>query len=406
MEKDQDPRRIAWIVLFTAFLVFCFIVTAVPLGVRYHVLHAEEKPEALVESLTGTVIVEPPVGRGVVPLKNGEDMQVPEGSVIRVDETSEAVIVLFEQSSVRLFPGTAVRLERMRSPRYEAGKSANGIHMGLLGGHIHVGTTLSTDPPLDFRVTTLHADVLLGEDGSYALEATNQRTAITVYTRGHARVGAADDDMDGVELMPRQRTEVAFGQPPNPPVDAARNLVVNGDFSEGLERGWHAFNDQGTDGGSVDGTFSLIVDEGRRAVEFSRTGGHGNHCKTVLEQTINRTIPEPVSSLVVRANVKVRYQSLSGGGYLSSEYPLMIRLTYRDVYDSETEWVRGFYYQNVDENPTTFGVQVPHDRWYLFQSENLLETLPIRPYRIVRVQVYAAGWDYESLVSDINLIVE
>ncbi|MFO7918264.1 MAG: hypothetical protein R6V13_09305 [Anaerolineae bacterium] len=403
---DENPRRVAWIVLLTAFFVFCLIVTTVPLGVRYHVLHAEEKREASVESLAGTVIVEPPVGRGFVPLESGEDMQVAEGSVVRVDETSEAMITFFDQSFVRLFPGTTVRLELMRSPRYEAGRSPNGIHVGLSGGQIHVGTALSSEAPLDFGVATLHAEASLVADGSYALEATNRRSGITVYARGRARVSGAEDNGDSVELMPRQRTEVAFGQSPNPPVDAARNLVVNGDFSEGLEKGWHAFNDQGTDGGDVDGTFSLVVDEGRRAVELSRTGGHGNHCETVLEQTIDRTIAEPVSSLVVRANVKVRYQSLSGGGYLSSEYPLMIRLTYRDVYDSEAEWVRGFYYQNVEENPTTFGVQVPHDRWYLFQSENLLETLPIRPYRIIRLRVYASGWDYESLVSDINLIVE
>ncbi|MFP3895569.1 MAG: hypothetical protein ACLFV5_01855 [Anaerolineales bacterium] len=402
----KDPRYVAWIILLTAFLIFCFIVTAVPLGTRYHILHAEAKHEASVEALTGTVIVEPSVGRGFVPLESGEDMQIPEGSMVRVDETSEAMITFFDQSFVRLFPGATVRLERIRSPRYAAGKSSNSIHVGLSGGQIYVGTALSSDPSLDFRVATLHSDVALAADGSYALEATNRRSGITVYARGRAHVSAKNDDTSGVEVMPRQRTEVAFGQSPNPPVDAARNLVVNGDFSEGLEKDWHAFNDQGTDGGNVDGTFSLVVDEGRRAVEFSRTDGHGNHCETVLEQSIDRTIPEPVSSLVVRANVKVRYQSLSGGGYLSSEYPLMIRLTYRDIYDSEAEWVRGFYYQNVEENPTTFGVRVPHDRWYLFQSENLLETLPIRPYRIIRLRVYASGWDYESLISDINLIVE
>lgn len=402
----KDPKRSAWAILITAFFVFCLIVTAAPLGIRYHVLHAEEKPEASVESLAGTVIVEPPVGRGFVPLESGEEIQVAEGGVVRVDETSEAMITFFDQSFVRLFPGTTVRLERMRSPRYEAGKLANSVHIGLSGGQIHVGTALSSDSSLDFRLTTLHAEIFLAADGSYGLEATNRRSAITVYARGHARVSAADDRDDGVELMPRQRTEVVFGHSPDAPVDAARNLIVNGDFSEGLDKGWHAFNDQGTDGGDVDGTFSLVVDEGRRAVKFSRTGGHGDHCETVLEQTIDRTIPEPVSSLVVRANVKVRYQSLSGGGYLSSEYPLMIRLTYRDVYDSEAEWVRGFYYQNVEGNPTTFGVNIPHDRWYLFQSENLLESLPVRPYRIIRLRVYASGWDYESLVSDINLIVE
>ena len=109
---------------------------------------------------------------------------------------------------------------------------------------------------------------------------------------------------------------------------------------------------------------------------------------------------------MVRATVKVRHQSLSGGGYLSSEYPLMIRLTYRDVYDSEAEWVQGFYYENRLGGPTTYGLQIPQDSWYLYESGNLLENLPIRPYKLVRLRVYASGWDYESLLSDINLVVE
>lgn len=84
----------------------------------------------------------------------------------------------------------------------------------------------------------------------------------------------------------------------------------------------------------------------------------------------------------------------------------MIRLTYRDIYDSEAEWVQGFYYQNTDGSPIMFGQQIPHDSWYMFDSGNLLESLPIRPYKLVRLRVYASGWDYESLVSDINLVVE
>jgi len=204
----------------------------------------------------------------------------------------------------------------------------------------------------------------------------------------------------------RQRTSMALNHPPEPAMDVARNLVVNGDFADGLGAPWRVFNDQGTDGGEVDGTAEMVEDEGRTAVRFVRTGGHGNHCETVLEQTIDAQLPDAVTSLTVHATVKVRYQSLGGGGYLSSEYPLMIRLTYRDVYDSETEWIQGFYYQNTAGNPTTYGEEIPRDTWHYFESENLLESLPIRPYKIMRLRVYASGWDYESLISDIALIEE
>jgi hypothetical protein len=53
-----------------------------------------------------------------------------------------------------------------------------------------------------------------------------------------------------------------------------------------------------------------------------------------------------------------------------------------------------------------YGLQVPQDRWYYFESDDLLEQLPLRPYKLVRLRIYASGWDYESLISDFSLIVE
>ena len=156
----------------------------------------------------------------------------------------------------------------------------------------------------------------------------------------------------------------------------------------------------------MDGKAILAQSEGRRAVHFTRTGGQFNHCETVLEQDINYEMPEPPSSLVVKAVVKVIYQSLSGGGYQSSEYPLMIRLTYQDEYGSQNDWVQGFYYQNIDNNPVMYGVEIPQDQWYLFESENLLDSFPIVPSRIVKLRVYASGWNYDSMISEVNVIVE
>jgi len=405
----RNPERVAWALLSIAFVLFCLLAGGVPLGIRWHQLRAEDQHKASVESLVGTVVVDQPAGRGLVPLGRGESMMVPEGTTIRVDETAEAVVTFYDYgrsalpgSFMRLFSGTNVRLEQLRSPRYRQGTLPNTVFLHLLGGRVSLGTTLSPDLPLDFRVTTLHGEFVLAADGTYELEASNERSEITTYG-GRATVSALGTR---VELEPRQRTAVELDQPPQSPMSVARNLIENGDFRHPLSEGWRVFNDQGADGGEVDGSWEVVVDEAHRAVRLWRTGGAGDHCETILEQTLNEQLPDLVGSLTVRATVKVRHQSLSGGGYLSSEYPLMIRITYRDVYDSEAEWVHGFYYQNVDDNPTTYGQQIPRDRWYVFESDNLLETLPIKPFKIIAVRVYASGWDYESLVSDINLIVE
>jgi hypothetical protein len=395
----QKPEHVAWLVLLSAFATLCLLAVAVPLGVRYWVTHAERPAQATVESIAGTVVVEQPVGRGPLPLSKGQSVTVREGTLIRVDESSGAFVTVFDHT-LHLSRGTTLRLERMRSPRYGSSTRPISVYLVVSGGRLDIGTALSPQHPLDFRVSTLQAESVLAADGSYAFDVNNDRSETTVY-RGSARILAQGSE---VTLGPGERTQVALGQPPQPSTGVARQLLANGDFSQPLAEGWQTYNDQGNDGGQVDGRVEPIVDEGRQAVRFVRTGGQGNHCETVLEQKIERQLPDPVTSLTVRATLKLRQQSLSGGGYLGFEYPLMIRITYRDVYDSEAEWVRGFYYQNVDNYPTGQGLELPRDRWYTFESENLLETLSIRPFKIMSVRIYASGWDYDALISDVQLI--
>ncbi|MHB1355833.1 MAG: hypothetical protein ACYCZF_07630 [Anaerolineae bacterium] len=398
----RNPERVAWVFLLSAFAIFCVIVVGVPLGVRHYILTAAHEQKALVESIAGTVVVEPPLGRGAIPLSKGQSMSVPAGTLVRADENAEAVVTFYDHSFMRLFSGTTVRLNVMSSKRYPLGRLPNSIRLTLLNGHIQIGTAISLTAPLVFTVDTFQSVCLLDPDGSYSLETSNISTEISTY-RGLAAIQAQGQT---INIAERQRTSVEINQPPHTATSVARDLLVNGTFTDLLTVGWRAFNDQGTDGGTVDGQAEIVVDEGRRAVHLVRSGGHGNHCETGLEQTLNRVLPDPLSSLIMRATLKVRYQSLSGGGYLSSEYPLIIRLTFRDAYDNEAEWIQGFYYQNSANNPTMYGLQIPQDRWYFFDSGNLLDQLPVRPSKLIRLRVYASGWDYDSLLSDIALVVE
>ncbi|MBN1400023.1 MAG: FecR domain-containing protein, partial [Anaerolineae bacterium] len=183
----KNPERVAWIVLILSFVIFCLLLVATPLGIRWFIWNAETDRKALVESLAGTVVVEPPVGSGAIPLGRGQSWVAPEQSVIRVDESSEAGITFFDHSFMRLFPGTTVRLVELSSPRYRAGKLPNTIRLALIGGRVRIGTALSLDSPLAFSVETFHAQVRLDADGSYALDASNEGADIAVY-RGHATV--------------------------------------------------------------------------------------------------------------------------------------------------------------------------------------------------------------------------
>ncbi|MHB9032962.1 MAG: hypothetical protein ACYC6L_07940 [Anaerolineae bacterium] len=397
----RNPERTAWIFLISAAFLFCLIVVGVPLGIRHILFTSEHEQKALVESISGTVVVEPPLGRGAIPLSKGQSMSVPVGTLVRADETSEATVTFYDHSFMRVYSGTTVRLDTMTAKRYRSGRVPNTIELTLVSGHLQIGTALSATT-LQFAVNTFQSRAILAPDGSYGLETNNELTDISTF-RGQAVVEAQGQN---VVLSERQRTTVEINQPPHTATSMARDLLVNGNLNDPLTNGWRVFNDQGTDGGIVDGTATIILDEGRRAIQFYRIGGMGNHCETGLEQVLNRELPDTMSSLEVRATIKIQDQSLSGGGYLSSEYPLIIRLTYRDAYDNEAEWVQGFYIQNAANNPTMYGLQIPRNSWYFYTSGNLLDQLPVRPDKLIRLRVYASGWDYTSLVSDVALVVE
>ena len=400
----RNPEGLAWSILVAAFAIFCLLLGAIPLGGRYYLRNATGNKEAELETLKGTVIVEDRRGGAEKPVRKAEGITIPQGASIHVDETARANLSFFDESFVVLYPSTRISVEEMYGPRYSMGVKPRTIVLNHRGGGIRIDTALSLDPPLHFEVRALHlgCTVLLQDDGSYTIQVSNDAAEVIVH-RGTAFVSAQGST---VALKPRERTKVLVGERPQDPVPAARDIVVNGDFRFPLEVGWRVFNDQGADGGTVDGKAILTQSGGRRAVHFTRTGGQFNHCQTILEQDLNYEMAEPPSLIHVRAVIKVQYQSLSGGGYQSSEYPLMIRLTYQDEYGSQNDWVQGFYYQNVDNNPVMFGQEVPMDKWYLFESENLLPAFPIVPARLVRLRVYASGWNYDSMVSEVNVIVE
>ncbi len=401
----EHPERTAWAVLWSAFAAFCLLVVFVPLGVRSVLLYSTVARPATLQTLEGTAVIDNPSTGSQSAVMADQTATVNEGSVISLDDKSRALLLFFDGSSVSLLPGSHVTVLRVRGPRFGLGRTPNSIWLRLASGRLKVVTTgPSGRVGLDFLLhcPLVGAEVAVKGDGVYGVEV--QTTGADIFAnRGKAEVTAGGKS---VSLAAPERTSIKPGSSPAPPIADARDLVVNGDFRSALERVWKVTNDQGNDGGDVNGTVVWTTDEGLPVVRFFRTGSNRNHCETAIEQQINRDLPDPVTSLVVRANLKLINQSLSGGGYLGSEFPLIIRLKYRDVYGSENEWVKGFYYENSAGNATGTAEQYARDTWQLYESGNLLEALNPEPARILSLRVYASGWDYESMIRWISVAVK
>jgi hypothetical protein len=102
--------------------------------------------------------------------------------------------------------------------------------------------------------------------------------------------------------------------------------------------------------------------------------------------------------------VKVNYASLSGGGYLGSEFPMMLRVQFTDDKGSRQVWSKGFYYANPENRPTDLGQQIPRGEWYPVLIR--LNELPDRPVYVKSIEVVGSGHDFDASISYLQLIAE
>jgi hypothetical protein len=395
----KNPERLAWTVLLGAFGVFCVLAISIPLGVRWYITTATRPQATQLEVIGGTVLVDAPGQSSPSGITNAG--QIVETGRAKTDDTSWASLTFFDESNAVIYSKTEMEVLKARTRQFQFGTQPDIIDLVLKDGRVRLDVApAASGRSRQFAVETPHSTVQL-QEGSYSVEVTGDTTDIAVRD-GRAVVSGAGGER---EISRGERTSVAMGQPPSKPMPASRDLVVNGTFKSGLGE-WSVYNEQGVDAGVVNGQADVVLSNDRSAVRISRMGEDGNHCETGVVQEINRDVRD-FTSLRFHADVQVLYQSLSGGGYLSSEFPVIVRIDYKDTYGIERFWTRGFYYQNDSGFSVQNGEQIPRYRWYPYESGNLMKDLgDIRPSWITSIRIYASGWNYQSLVSEVGLIVE
>ncbi|MBM3127441.1 MAG: FecR domain-containing protein [Chloroflexi bacterium] len=400
---NHKPERAAWSVMWGAFFAFLLLAAAIPLGIQYYIEHATTPQLVTLEVIGGTVRVREP--NSAAPIAVTKTVQLPEGTAIETDETSRGILTFSDGSTTILFPSTQILVRQMRVATFPWGVEPISIFIDQTRGRVRVGAAQQVSsggnvpPARVFQVSTAQLLAQLAE-GSYAIEVSGDTSQVSV------RDGAATVSALGktVTVGRGQRTLARRDEAPRAAMPAAQDLIVNGDFMDPRSRGWNDQIELPNIPGAPAGQLSIVAD-GRALLRIQRANSNQTSAITGVAQQINREVSD-YRSLRLLADVRVQSHSLSGGGVVSSEYPLILRLKYRDVYGSEAEWVHGFYYQNTANNPTNNGELILSNVWVPYESGNLLETLDPRPFFITSIQVYASGWDYDSFVTGIRLIVE
>jgi len=405
----RNPQRAAWVILLLSFALFLALAIGIPLSVHAWVQHATVYRPPLLHVLRGTLLLEVPGHGELIPVT--KERSLSPKTLIRTDATSGAILSLLsggekniELATVQVFNQTRLRLLDSRTPLFKASKDPIRLALRLDAGRIRVTSSQQGDRPVHISVTTPHGRIALA-GGSYSIFVSNAGTEMTV------RTGEADVSALGVtrHVGSGKRVFIALGAPPQAPEPAEYNLVRNGNFLQPLASTWQigwAPNDPKVDPGTV----SVVNVGGRYAVLLSRRSTQeGVHTEVWIEQKLNQDVRD-IESLVIRLDVRLLYQSLSGGGYLGSEYPLMIRLSYTDVNGRDREWVHGFYFRPPENRawPTVNGEKIPPFIWYPFETKNLLAALKAQgaqPATLRSLRIYASGHNYQSMVSEVGIFI-
>ncbi len=388
----QQASDLAWRVTVGAMMLLGALVVAIPTGRAWYIGWAIEARPATVRAIESVVFLQ---RQGVGDWFAADSRDVlEEGDVVRTAINARAFIQFFDGSTALVYPNTTVTILRSQQGRFRPDRYT--LVLVVQEGRVRFGVA----PPLDEEANAFvqarvpGAEVHLVE-GSYSVDVTKAVAQVTT-RRGVATVHASGQS---AAAATGQRVRVEPGKQLIGSLPARRDLIQNPVFGSpddnGVPLDWEFRDISERDPG---GTIKV---DGDGAVSFARSGfGHG---ETILSQNVDVDLWD-FERVDIEAGVRVLSHSLSGGGWQGSEYPMILRITFRDITGTVHTWTHGFYLQNDDGLPVRDATRVGSREWQRFES-SLLSLVP-RPWRILRIEVVASGWDYPSSVNSVHLWAE
>jgi hypothetical protein len=356
-----------------------------------------------VTSVRGVVLVNDPNINLSSSVTDGNSLMAKEGFTVTTDDTSQAILS-FGDSSLTMYGNTTITLLETQLPRFYISSSPTRITIILKTGRIRTTTARSRDL-LNFDVVTPHTKLAFNQ-GSFSVEVKNDETQITT------RLGEATVIGDELIVALNQGSRIVVGADRHlsDPLPAAQNLLGESNFTANFTDTWDIYKNNQTE--DVTTIIEDVSVQDRTVVEFHSDDQDNTHTEIGIIKEVNKDVHD-FRSLKVSAEVQLIYQSLEGGGYQGTEFPIMLNIAYKDANNNDRNWFHGFYYSVPPENyiltslPSKSNERIARFIWYPYESENLLTILgPEKPVYIKSIRIYASGWLYQSRVANISLLAE
>jgi hypothetical protein len=420
-ENHRFNRQwLAWIVLIGSFFVCFSFSIALPLSLRAFFQNATRPLDITVQANQGTVGIDEENGLRRAVLAGEDAHPLFPVATVRTDTTASALMEVTPPNSVNALArlqvsgNTSVQLNQATTPRFKGSRQVNQLELDLESGRVRIDIPFGSDRSLLLQLATPQGIIDISRPGRYMMEVSNDITQVTVQDQGTARVNSLNEVLT---IGPGQRAEIPLESSPVGPLDPARNLVNNGDFSRGLEN-WALFSWQVELADQPKGETTVFTESGDPLLRFSRQGV--GHADVRVSQSINQDVSD-YESLRLQATLRIMEQSLGVCGVQGSECPLFIVINYIDDSGVSRVWQQGFFAEGtVDDNLTPGAciscavVQRAHERVPLEQlyfydvdlPQELARQGSLPPRVIESIALIASGHSFSTDISDVALVVE
>ncbi len=392
---EQQMRRLTWMAVLLGLLASVgLVVFAGRWGVQT-LRHSSAPAPSVLESIAGVVLYREADQRSDVSAEAG--IQLFDGDELATSFGSTAVVRLFDGTNLELFPEARLRIEAARVGRFNSG--ATEARLAIERGTARLTIPALADRSHAITVVTPHAPATFAS-GAYTLRVGPNDTRISVW-EGQSQVQMGVEQViveDGEKLV------VGKDPPRYRVVDVLENIVGNGEFASRYED-WEPWDEREQGRPDVPGRIELtspFVGSGH-ALRVTRDSIRDAHNETGLRQRLGRDV-NGARAVVLKAKVKVDFSSLSGGGYLGSEFPMMIRVRARDRRGSDQIWTQGFYYANPENRPTERGTLVTRGEWVEYSAD--LTQVMGQLSTIEVLEVFGAGHTFDASIAGIRLLVD
>jgi hypothetical protein len=417
--NTYNRERLGWAFLLAGFAGFVAIAISIPLAVNAYLQNSKQPLPTSVQANQGTVRIDDKVGLLRATSVGEPPESVDSGSELLTDATATALVLIHPPDSdqilarMQVYGNTNVHLDRIDAPRFDVSASEQRIDLTMNSGRLSLTVPDVQDRPFSVRIVAPLADIASHEPGQYSVEVTNAQTQVAVQ-RGRAIVTAGAESLT---LVSDQRATAAAEGGLIGPVDAERNLVVNGDFNELFDQ-WTQFSWTVELPEQPEGQVDIVRISGEPTLRILRQGQ--GHADIKLRQVINQDVTD-YETIRLFLTFRIVNHDLGVCGVQGSECPIFVRLDYVDDNGVSRTWQHGFYsVGQIDPSLTPDAcvscavAQSAHQsvqlgQVYFFEADVRADLarqgfLPLR--LIESVSIVSSGHSFEVHIMDVALMAK